>query len=127
MRKALKVGLIALPWVLSAVLFYLWADSWFSDVWRASTDDHSIARNAFYRDLAFEGCVPREAVIAEAEDREWPWEAIEFHWCHRPNTLTGWLRVEVSPPLPFSTQDENSAFIGFDDNGCMANWTYASC
>lgn len=125
MRRLALVVIIALPWALLA--YIVWEDLRSMD-WglQASTDAHSAARQSFFVDLAYEGCVPRAAVIAAAEARGWPWEDREQRFCHAPR-LEAWIAVEVEPALPFSTQDENTAFIGFDGEGCMAQWDYTAC
>ncbi|MEM7721325.1 MAG: hypothetical protein AAF376_03025 [Pseudomonadota bacterium] len=125
MRRAVKVGLIALPWALLAYL--LWNDLRRLDFLAidASTEAHTAARQAFVADLAFEGCVGRDAIIDAAQARGWMWDDMgDFPWCHAPIGLNDWLRVQVDPPLPFSTHDENAAFFGFDAAGCMTAWHY---
>ena len=92
-----------------------------------ATHAHLAARGAFLADLTSEGagCVTRDAVIAEAQARGWyRGEMEEFPWCIRPAGLSGWLHVDVSPPMPFSTEGENAAYVGFDAQGCMAEWRY---
>lgn len=96
--------------------------------WDLSSDAHARARSAFFVNLAYEGCVGQLAVIAEAEARNWSVRIMEepLHWCHAPTGLSDWVHVNVSPPLPFSTENENAAFIGFDAAGCMVRWESAN-
>lgn len=70
----------------------------------------------------------QDEVIAQAEARDWSVVIMDapLHWCHAPTGLTDWVHVEVSPPLPFSTEGENAAYIAFDDNSCMVRWEYTS-
>lgn len=124
MSRPLRMALIVLPWGLLA--YVLWAHVLNWNVKGASMD-HGLARQSFFADLAYEGCISREDVIAQAEARGWVWRELEsFYWCHAPE-LSGWLDVQVDPPLPFSTVDENAAYIGFDGRGCMARWEYTIC
>jgi hypothetical protein len=128
MRRWGKWGLIALPWLLLMVLVWDQLRSIDFFALDASTDAHFDARQGFMADLAYHGCVPRAAIIAEAEERDWLWQDLDdFPYCHAPTGLTDWLHVDVSPPLPFSTEGENAAYFGFDATGCMIEWTYASC
>lgn len=127
MRRAGLIALIVVPWALLAIL--AWNDLRRMDFFGfdAATHAHTSARQAFFTDLAYEGCVPRDAVIAASGARGWATRPVEdFNWCHAPQ-LSDWLAVEIDPPLPFSTDDENTAFIGFDENGCMARWEYTAC
>lgn len=123
-----KRALIALPWVLFLGVGYLYVTTFVSDLWDDATEDHFRARQDYVADLAYEGCVGPQAVIAQAEARGWWYLQMDepLHWCHAPTGLTDWIHVNVSPPLPFSTEDENAAYIGFDERGCMADWHYAS-
>ncbi|MCC5957712.1 MAG: hypothetical protein JJU08_00025 [Rhodobacteraceae bacterium] len=123
-----KIALIAVPWVLLALL--VWREVRQMDFFAldASTDAHALARADFFADLAYDGCIPRDAVIAAADARGWYRGALDgVSWCHAPAGLSGWLHIEVSPPLPFSTDAENAAYIGFDEQGCMARWRHTSC
>ena len=127
MRRTVLVALFILPWGLLA--FLLWQDLRSIELGNldGGNDAHALAYQSFFADLSYEGCVPREAVVSASEARGWAWSALDTpRWCHRPE-LSDWLEVQVEPPLPFSTDDENAAFIGFDVNGCMARWAFASC
>jgi hypothetical protein len=127
MRRGFRWALIALPWLGLLAMGYHTLSQSMSGWWDLSSDAHMAARNAFFADLAYEGCVRPEAVIAAAEARGWyrgPQQ--DFPWCIRPAGLSGWLHVDISPPLPFSSEGENAAYIGFDAQGCMATWTYAN-
>lgn len=128
MRPWLKWTLIALPWGLLSLAGYAYVASGLRSFWDSSTQAHSMARTAFFADLAFEGCVGPDAVMAVAEARGWFHEVMDepLHWCHAPVGLTDWIHVNVSPPLPFSNEGENAAYVGFDANGCMADWDYVS-
>ena len=124
MRNLLKI----VPWLGMVGFGYLAVQASVGDWWDASTDAHSMARRAYFADLAYEGCVGRDAVIAAAEARDWNVVLMvePLNWCHTPTGLTDWVHVDVSPPLPFSTEGENAAYIAFDANGCMAEWSYDS-
>ncbi|MEX3014436.1 hypothetical protein [Gymnodinialimonas hymeniacidonis] len=128
MHRAFRIGLVLLPWLGVLFLSYLLLERNLSVWWDTSSAAHSAARSSYYAELAFEGCVSQDAVIATAEARNWPVRIMDepLHWCHAPTGLTDWVHVEISPPLPFSTEDENAAFIAFDENGCMARWEYGS-
>ena len=90
-------------------------------------DSHSVARTEFYAALEPETCLARNTIIIAAENRGFAVSDMdEFPWCHSPTNLTDWLRVDISPPLFLSTEDENAAFFGFDEAGCSAPWTYES-
>ncbi|MCP5074276.1 MAG: hypothetical protein GY947_13440 [Rhodobacteraceae bacterium] len=70
-------------------------------------------------------CLTREEIIAEAQSRGWDvQDQEEFRWHHSPDGLQDWLRVSIDPPLFMSTEDENAAFFGFDDEGCSVEWSY---
>lgn len=128
MRPAFKTGLTLAPWLGMLALGYVALNGALSDWWDTSSDAHALARQSYFADLAFEGCVSQDAVMAQAEDRDWRVTIMEepLHRCYAPAELTDWVHVEVSPPLPFSTEDENAAYIGFDHSGCMARWDYTS-
>lgn len=128
MHRAIRIGLKALPWLGMAGLAYLALHNAASGWWDLTSDAHGAARQGYFADLSYEGCVRQDAVIAQAEARDWRVEVMAepLHWCHTPRGLSGWVYVDVSPPLPFSSEGENAAYIGFDDNGCMARWTYDS-
>lgn len=117
MRRAIKGGMIALPWALLALL--IWHDLRTIDFFGfdSATQAHDRAYLNFHRDLAFQGCVPRDAVIETAEARGWAWRDTDYCWSF--SDVGDCLRVQVSPPLPFSTEDENAALFAFDADGCM--------
>lgn len=93
----------------------------------ASTDTHFEARQGLLADPAYEGCVPRDAIVAAAEARDFFWQDRDaLHWCHVPAGLTDWLHVQISPPLPFSNENENAAFFGLDGEGCIVRWESAA-
>ena len=90
-------------------------------------DAHRAARTEFYTALETEACLARDTIIVAAENRGFAVSDMdEFQWCHSPTGLTDWLRVEISPGMFLSTDDENAAFFGFDEAGCSVPWTYAS-
>lgn len=128
MRKALKWFVIFLPWGLLVGVLYAFIASAFGDFLDSTTQDHTLAYNNFFANLAYDGCVPREAVIAEAEARGWWYRELAepLPYCHAPVGLTDWIHVDVSPSLPFSSEGENAAYVGFDAQGCMAEWDYTS-
>jgi len=90
-------------------------------------DSHSVARTEFYTALETEACLARDTIIDTAENRGFAVSDMdEFQWCHSPTNLTDWLRVEISPGMFLSTDDENAAFFGFNESGCSTPWAYAS-
>lgn len=119
MRRWLITLAIIVPWVLLGIT--IWQQLRRMDFFAldASTAAHAMARQTFFADLAFEGCVPRTAVIAQVEARGWAAAPVDAPaWDANP-ALEGWLQIQIDPALPFSTELENTAFVGFDTNGCM--------
>jgi len=124
------LGVIALLIVAAgALMIYV---TYFMKIgpWDLSNLDngHFEAELAFMEELnRGPACITRDTVIALAQSREWDVRnEPEFAWCHSPVGLVDWLRVTVEPSLFMSTDDENAAFFGFDNNGCSVDWNYAS-
>lgn len=94
---------------------------------RQATTAHTKAGNAFLADLPQTDCLRSMDIIPLAQARGWQArdDANQFS-CIRPDTIQSWLRIIVDPPLPFSTEDENSHIFGFDKAGCAVDWSYAS-
>lgn len=120
MRKGLIALAIIVPWVLLGVT--VWDRLRRMDFFAvdAGTDAHALARQTFFAELAFEGCVPRAAVIALVEAHGWGATPVDGPALDDNPALAGWLQIQIEPPLPFSSDLENAAFVGFGADGCMA-------
>jgi hypothetical protein len=106
-----RVGaLLSLALVLGFVYFGL---TYIFGAWeRDSSDAHGEARREFMAALPESDCLVADEISDVAE--EWGWETREetgFGWCVAPVGVARWLRVTVEPALPFSTADENAAFL----------------
>jgi hypothetical protein len=112
--------------LLLCLLAVAWLRSEANDWWDSSTQAHVTARQAFTTEAAMLGCIRKDHIIAAAQARGWNWREMDsFNWCHRAkNPVQNWLRFEIEPPLPFSTDDENAAHWAFDAQGCHIRWEY---
>jgi hypothetical protein len=123
--KYTGLGLLLFVAVLVAVSLYAINTVDFSV--DKATASHTEARQAFRADLPDTDCLRAADITGVARARGW--EALEeprFDWCVTPDTVQTWLRVTMEPPLPFSTEDENSHMFAFDKAGCAVDWSYAS-
>ena len=117
---AVSVGLVAGAVLITYILHDLRTMEW--DFSSADTA-HYEASNEFYAALGTPECLTQNAVVQEAEKRGWEWRIEpEFQWETCPAAESPWLRVMIEPSLFMSTENENSAFFVFDDNGCSIDW-----
>lgn len=125
MRKTLKITVAAL--LLAGFAVYVINTLSFDFSFDGATQAHTAARTAFLSDLPASDCLRSEDIITVAKARDWNVRSDpDFDWCVRPANIVSWLRVTISPGLPFSTEDENAQMFAFDSNGCAVDWAYAS-
>ncbi len=123
MSRVIKYALIALPWVLLMVV--VWHPWTRFDLFgfEAASQANFRAYSSFIADLAYQGCVPHEAVVTAIEARDWPFQELsETNHCYAPSGLSDWINVEISPPVPFTPVGSEGTLLGFDTNGCLTAW-----